>query len=152
MSQPEPRLPLEGLDDKAPAGAEPTSEMSAEARLVEVEARQAELADAYLRAKADAENTRRRSEEEIAKARKYAVEGFAEDLLPVKDSLEAALALPDATAEQMLEACTPLCVSSLRHSNATRSPRSTRPRRRSSIRTSIRPSASYRQPRRRIRW
>ena len=103
MSQPEPRPPLEGLDDKAPAGAEPTSEMSAEARLVEVEARQAELADAYLRAKADAENTRRRSEEEIAKARKYAVEGFAEDLLPVKDSLEAALALPDATAEQMLE-------------------------------------------------
>jgi molecular chaperone GrpE len=61
------------------------------------------MADAYLRAKAEAENTRRRSEDEIAKARKYAIEGFAESLLPVKDSLEAALAIPDATSAQMLE-------------------------------------------------
>ena len=61
------------------------------------------MADAFLRAKADAENMRRRAEDEIAKARKFAVEGFAESLLPVKDSLEAALALPNATSEQMLE-------------------------------------------------
>ena len=78
--------------DPAPAPAEP----SAEARL-------AEMADAYLRAKAEAENTRRRAEEEVAKARKFAIEGFAEALLPVKDSLEAALARPDATPEQVLE-------------------------------------------------
>ena len=78
-----------------------------EARLADLEARHAEVSDAYLRAKAEAENTRRRSEDEIAKARKYAVESFADSLLPVKDSLEAALALQNsatpATPEQMLE-------------------------------------------------
>ena len=97
MPNAESNPPVEGLEP----GAE--VEASIEARLAEVEARHAEVADAYLRAKADAENTRRRSEEEIAKARKYAVEGFADSLLPVKDSLEAALALPNATPEQMLE-------------------------------------------------
>ena len=39
----------------------------------------------------------------MVKARKYAVEGFAESLLPVKDSLEAAIAIPSATPEQLLE-------------------------------------------------
>ena len=72
-------------------------------KLSDLEARHAEMADAFLRAKADAENTRRRSEEEIAKARKFAIEGFAESLLPVKDSLEAAIAIPAATTEQVLE-------------------------------------------------
>ena len=74
-----------------------------QARLAELEARHADMSDAYLRAKAESENTRRRADDEMAKARKYAVEGFAESLLPVKDSLEAAIALPDATPEQMLE-------------------------------------------------
>ena len=69
----------------------------------ELDPRYVEMSDAYLRAKAEAENVRRRSEEEIAKARKYAVEGFADSLLPVKDSLEAALAIPNATTEQVLE-------------------------------------------------
>jgi molecular chaperone GrpE len=74
-----------------------------EARLLELEARHTEVSDAYLRAKAEVENTRRRYEDEIAKARKYAIEDFAESLLPVKDSLEAAIALPDAAPEQILE-------------------------------------------------
>lgn len=74
-----------------------------EVRLQELEAKHAEVSDAFLRAKAEAENIRRRAEDEIAKARKYAVEGFADSLLPVKDSLEAAIALPDATPEQMRE-------------------------------------------------
>jgi molecular chaperone GrpE len=39
----------------------------------------------------------------VTKARKYAVEGFADSLLPVKDSLEAAIATPDAAVEQVLE-------------------------------------------------
>jgi len=55
----------------------------------------------------DAEADRRRAEEEMSKARKFAVEGFAENLLPVCDSLEAAIALQHsdkpATPEQMLE-------------------------------------------------
>jgi molecular chaperone GrpE len=69
----------------------------------DLEARHAELSDAYLRAKAETENTRRRAEEEVGKARKFAVESFAESLLPVKDSLEAAIAIPAATPEQLLE-------------------------------------------------
>jgi len=87
---------------------DPTApELSAEERLAELEAKHASVADAYLRAKADAENTRRRAEEEMSKARKFAVESFAESLLPVRDSLEAAIALQvsatPATPEQMLE-------------------------------------------------
>ncbi|RQP22115.1 nucleotide exchange factor GrpE [Piscinibacter terrae] len=73
------------------------------ARLNELEAKHAEVADAYLRAKADAENTRRRAEEEMSKARKFAIESFAESLLPVKDSLEAAIGIQNATPEQLLE-------------------------------------------------
>ena len=76
---------------------------NAEARLQELEAKHAEVSDAFLRAKAEAENTRRRAEDERAKARKYAVESFAENLVPVKDSLEAAIAIPAATNEQLLE-------------------------------------------------
>ena len=69
----------------------------------ELEAAHTEVADAYLRAKAEAENTRRRAEEEMAKSRKFALESFAESLLPVKDSLEAAIAMPDAAREQVIE-------------------------------------------------
>ena len=69
----------------------------------DLETRHAELSDAYLRAKAEAENVRRRAEEEVGKARKFAVESFAESLLPVRDSLEAAIAIPAATPEQLLE-------------------------------------------------
>jgi molecular chaperone GrpE len=61
------------------------------------------MADAYLRAKAETENIRRRADEEMAKARKYAVEAFAESLLPVKDSLEAAIAVETSSPQQMLE-------------------------------------------------
>lgn len=74
------------------------------AELTELKAKNAELADVYLRAQADVQNARRRADDEIAKARKFAVEGFAESLLPVLDSLEAGLALsPGATVEQVRE-------------------------------------------------
>ena len=72
-----------------------------EADLAELKAKNVELADSYLRAKAEAENARRRADEEIAKARKFAVEAFAESLLPVTDSLEAGLQIKDASAEQI---------------------------------------------------
>ena len=68
-----------------------------------LQAKSAELADQYLRAKAEAENARRRAEEDIAKTRKFAVESFAEGMLPVVDSLEAGLLLKDATPEQIRE-------------------------------------------------
>ena len=74
-----------------------------QAELATLKAKSTDLADQYLRAKADAENARRRAEDEISKARKFAVESFAESLLPVADSLEADLGIKDATAEQMRE-------------------------------------------------
>ncbi len=76
---------------------------AAQAELATLKAKNADLADQYLRAKADAENSRRRAEDEITKARKFAVESFAESLLPVADSLEAGLAIKDATVEQINE-------------------------------------------------
>jgi molecular chaperone GrpE len=75
----------------------------AQAELAELKAKSTELADQFLRAKAEAENARRRAEEEISKARKFAVEAFAESLLPVSDSLEAGLTIKDATPEQIRE-------------------------------------------------
>ena len=102
MTNIDPTQPHPDAPDAAPAQDQAFS-FNTETRLQELEAKHAEVADAYLRAKAEAENTRRRADDEIAKARKYAVEGFADSLLPVKDSLEAAIALPDASPEQMLE-------------------------------------------------
>lgn len=75
----------------------------AQAELAELQAKCSDLADQYLRAKADAENARRRAEDEISKARKFAVEGFAESLLPVADSLEAGLMIKDASPDQIKE-------------------------------------------------
>ena len=63
----------------------------------------AEHHDAWLRARAETENMRRRASEEADKARKFAVEGFAGELLAVKDSLEAALADTAASPEKLRE-------------------------------------------------
>ena len=68
--------------------------------------KQAELAaqehhDSWLRAKADADNIRKRAQSDIANAHKYAIENFATELLAVKDSLEAALAVNNATVENL---------------------------------------------------
>ncbi|MDE1949525.1 MAG: nucleotide exchange factor GrpE [Burkholderiales bacterium] len=90
-------------DNGAEAGAQEPQSASAQARLAELEAKHAEVSDAYLRAKAETENIRRRSEEEVSKARKFAIESFAESLLPVRDSLEAAILIQNATPEQLLE-------------------------------------------------
>ena len=73
------------------------------AEVATLKAKNAELMDQHLRAQADVQNARRRAEDEITKARKFAVEGFAESLLPVADSLEAGLAIKDGTVEQIRE-------------------------------------------------
>ncbi|SIR13401.1 nucleotide exchange factor GrpE [Pseudacidovorax sp. RU35E] len=85
------------------AHAEGTAVQNLEAELAELKAKSAELADQYLRAQADVQNARRRADEEISKARKFAVESFAESMLPVLDSLEAGLAIKEATPEQIRE-------------------------------------------------
>ncbi len=61
----------------------------------------AEHHDAWLRAKAETENIRRRAQEDVARAHKFAVEGFASELLAVKDSLEAALAADASNPENL---------------------------------------------------
>ena len=85
------------------ARAAATAAPSLDEELTALQARLVEANDSYLRAKAEAENTRRRSEEEISKARKFSIESFADSLLPVRDSLEAAIAIEKATPEQLLE-------------------------------------------------
>ncbi|MEO5670434.1 MAG: nucleotide exchange factor GrpE [Ramlibacter sp.] len=75
----------------------------AQADLAALQAKNAELAEQFLRAQADIQNTRRRADEEMSKARKFAVESFAESMLAVVDSLEAGLAHKDATPEQIRE-------------------------------------------------
>ena len=88
----------------APGGGAPADALTElQAQVAELQAKNAELAEQYLRAQADMQNTRRRSEEEVSKARKYAVESFAESLLPVADSLEAGMAIQDASPEQIRE-------------------------------------------------
>lgn len=106
MTTPEPQGATPDLNpaaDAAPTTPAASAPIDLAQRLAELEARHAEVSDAYLRAKAEAENTRRRAEEEMSKARKFAIESFAESLVPVKDSLEAAIAIQAATSEQLLE-------------------------------------------------
>ena len=61
----------------------------------------ANLKDAFLRAKAETENVRRIAQADVAKAHKFAIESFAEDLLPVKDALEKALATPNQAVDSL---------------------------------------------------
>lgn len=72
-------------------------------QLAAAQAQIAEMQDAFLRAKADAENIRRRAQEDISKAHKFAIEGFAELLVPVRDSLEMALAVEAPSVESLKE-------------------------------------------------
>jgi len=93
---PSPAAAAEGSDAVTP-------ETSAEAQLSELQLEIGTLKDAFLRAKAEGENIRRRADEDMAKARKFAIESFAESLLPVMDSLQAAIAQPEASTPQVLE-------------------------------------------------
>lgn len=99
-----PQMPVSPEEaEAAQAAGEVEAQAGLQAELVTLKARNTDLADQYLRAKAEAENARRRAEEEVSKARKFAVESFAESLLAVADSLEAGLAVQEATREQLRE-------------------------------------------------
>ncbi len=88
-----------GLGDESMAGAHVADDIAAQ--LIKVEAEVAELKDAFLRAKAETDNVRKQSLADVAKAHKYAVERFAEDLLPVKDALEQTLAVDKVTLDTL---------------------------------------------------
>jgi molecular chaperone GrpE len=108
MSDINPNPDLQAMDGIHPAEGQPAANdaealAQAQAELAALKAKSADLADQFLRAKADAENARRRAEDEVAKARKFGVESFAESLLPVADSLEAGLAIKDGSIAQIRE-------------------------------------------------
>lgn len=102
MSQKE-RNPQSHADEApaaAPEQAHETEVMpSLEEMLQEAERKAQEHYDAWMYAKAEAENIRRRAHEDVDKARKFALEKFSSELLAVKDSLEAALAIETQAVE-----------------------------------------------------
>ncbi|MFZ6846945.1 nucleotide exchange factor GrpE [Undibacterium sp. RuRC25W] len=71
--------------------------------IADLEAKIADLQDAFMRAKADGENIRRRAQDDITKAHKFAIEGFAEAMVPVKDSLEMALKVETPSIDSLKE-------------------------------------------------
>jgi len=106
QAEPLPAAETEAAAASAPQTPAPETDVppappSLEEQLREAEQKAAEHHEAWLRAKAEGENIRRRAQEDIAKAHKFAVERFAGDLLAVKDSLEAALANQNQSAESL---------------------------------------------------
>jgi molecular chaperone GrpE len=89
--------------DNPPEGAEHVVDItpSLEETLRQAQLNAEEHRDAWLRAKAETENVRRRAQEDIAKASKFAIERFAGELLAVKDSLEAALAAESPSVDSL---------------------------------------------------
>lgn len=90
----------QGATTAAPAAGGPGDEAQL---LAEMRSQLAEAQDRYLRAVAETENVRRRAQEDVARAQKFGIEAFAESLLPVKDSLELALAADAPDIENMKE-------------------------------------------------
>ena len=90
--------------DAAPeASAEPAVPLTPEQEIAELNQKLADMQDNFLRAKAEGENIRRRAVEDIAKAHKFAIESFAEHLVPVTDSLYAALSTDAGDAKAFKE-------------------------------------------------
>src|SRR5881394_26567 len=82
-------------------GAGTNATADAGSQLSKAEAEAAEFKDAWLRAKAETDNVRKQGQNDVAKAYKYAIERFAQELLTVKDALEVTLATPNATTEAL---------------------------------------------------
>jgi molecular chaperone GrpE len=91
-------------DDQAAGedGAAP-NDAKLEAQLADAENRATETHDALMRARAEVENMRRRAQEDVARAHKFAIEDFADALVPVKDSLERALQVETPSTESLKE-------------------------------------------------
>ena len=87
----------------APRGADDARIAELEKRLAETAAELEKVRDEWLRAKAETENVRRRSQEDVAKTHRFGLEGFASALLAVKDSLDAALTVENTSIESFKE-------------------------------------------------
>lgn len=79
------------IESESTENEEVTAE-SLEAKLIEAQAKADDNWDQLVRTRAEMENIRRRSERELANAHKYALEKFAQELLPVIDSMEMGVA------------------------------------------------------------
>jgi molecular chaperone GrpE len=79
----------------------PTPRLISRRCLKKAEGEANELKNAWLRARADTENVRKQAQNDVAKAYKYAIERFAEELLPVKDALESTLAAGNVSPEAL---------------------------------------------------
>jgi molecular chaperone GrpE len=90
-------------EETVQSGASTPPEKPLEQQLTEALVTVEQQREAMMRALADAENARKRAQSDIASAQKYALERFAENLLPVMDSLEAALANEKASPEALRE-------------------------------------------------
>jgi molecular chaperone GrpE len=101
-AEPIPAQDASAVNPESGASQE-AAQLTVEQKLAEAEAKVAEMQDAFLRAKADGENTRRRAQEDIARAHKFAIESFAEAMVPVKDSLEMALKVETPSIESLKE-------------------------------------------------
>ncbi len=84
------------------AAKEEAGEPTAEDRVKELELELATLKDQALRAMADAENVKKRAEREVAAARIFGIERFANDILSVYDNLSRALSVLDGTDKSEL--------------------------------------------------
>ncbi|HWU99484.1 MAG TPA: nucleotide exchange factor GrpE [Oxalicibacterium sp.] len=91
------------MEEQTPADAAAPAAQTLEEQLAASQQLVQELQDAFLRAKAEAENSRRRAQEDITRAHKFAIEGFAEAMVPVKDSLEMALQVETPSVESLKE-------------------------------------------------
>lgn len=98
-SQEEIKIPGVTGDATIQTGGIANSQPDLEHLLKEAEIKAAEHHDAWMRAKAETENIRKRAQSDVTNAHKYAVENFSTELLTVMDSLEAALAVENATVE-----------------------------------------------------
>jgi molecular chaperone GrpE len=100
MEQNDNNPQIESVAEPQPATANTTEVMpSLEEMLKEAERKAQEHYDAWMYAKAEGENIRRRGIEDVSKAQKFAVERFANEMLAVKDSLDAALAVQTENVE-----------------------------------------------------
>ena len=95
---------VEPVEQEAPAvAAAAPAEPSLEEQLSAMQAKLAEMQDAFMRARAEGDNIRRRAQEDVSKAHKFAIESFAESMVPVRDSLEMALKVETPSIESLKE-------------------------------------------------
>ena len=105
MTTPDPRFDAPAIDETS-ATPDPTASdapAAADDPLQKALAEAAEMRDAWLRARAETDNMRRQAQADVARAHKYAVEKFAEDLLAVKDALEQTVGADASVSAETLK-------------------------------------------------